>query len=126
MIFQRKITNNNQKITAKENSLAYMIGNLENAVKNLTDTIKVMEEKQEEINTSLSHLEKKIEAVDNRIDIILGENIKKYAQQTFETMSYSEAIDKGWSMTDDGFWIPPQDNETAVDTFLTVTPPKRD
>lgn len=126
MIFQRKITNNDQQIPAKENSLAYMIGNLENAVKNLTDTIKVLEEKQEEINTSLSHLEKKIEAVDNRIDIILGENIKNYAQQTFETMSYSEAIDKGWSMTDDGFWIPPQDSEKAVGTFLTVTPPKRD
>lgn len=25
-------------------------------------------------------------------------------------MSYQEAIENGWEMTDDGFWMPPQDN----------------
>ena len=26
--------------------------------------------------------------------------------------SYSEAIQKGWTMTDDGFWIPPENEYT--------------
>lgn len=32
---------------------------------------------------------------------------KEYEYYEGEPFSYKEAIEKGWTMTDDGFWIPP-------------------
>tara|TARA_R110000868_G_scaffold223073_3_gene474893 strand:- start:1319 stop:1903 length:585 start_codon:yes stop_codon:yes gene_type:complete len=33
-------------------------------------------------------------------------------------ISYSEAIAAGWTMTDDGFWIPPQNKEDKVNRWV--------
>lgn len=32
-------------------------------------------------------------------------------EQNMSSMSYKDAISAGWTMTDDGFWIPPQENK---------------
>ena len=32
-------------------------------------------------------------------------------EQKMASMSYKDAIAAGWTMTDDGFWIPPQENK---------------
>jgi len=115
MIFRRNITNSDQQIEAKENSLAYMIGNLENAISYLTEkvsylTAAVENLKEENIETTnnLYELENMIQSVDNRIDILFNEKVAPVKDPDESGMTYLEAVKSGWSMTDDGFWIPPE------------------
>ncbi len=41
-------------------------------------------------------------------------------KKTVPDMAYQEAIDSGWTMTDDGFWIPPQKEDKVVKWQLPV------
>jgi hypothetical protein len=45
----------------------------------------------------------KVEWIDNGDGSYLLKKVEK------KTLNYQEAVDAGWSMTDDGFWLPPQD-----------------
>lgn len=43
---------------------------------------------------------------------------KKALTNQVPTMNYSEAIAAGWTMTDDGFWIPPHTKEDKVNRWI--------
>jgi hypothetical protein len=45
----------------------------------------------------------KVEWIDNGDGSYLFKKVEK------KTLNYQEAVDAAWSMTDDGFWLPPQD-----------------
>ena len=43
-----------------------------------------------------------------------------------KTMNYAEATKAGWTMTDDGFWLPPQEEEEDYDSWSAWTEHKDD
>jgi hypothetical protein len=44
------------------------------------------------------------------LDDVIDQAEKFYNKVRFGSISYQEAIERGWEMTDDGFWMPPQEN----------------
>lgn len=85
----------------------------------------------EENNASEEHsqyTEKELEAMCDAAE--KEENSKSYKEvkkennseriQKIASMNYSEAIAAGWTMTDDGFWIPPQEKNTVKKWSIPV------
>jgi molybdenum-dependent DNA-binding transcriptional regulator ModE len=49
--------------------------------------------------------------VDDKLEELFDKAEKFYDRASHKLLTYQEAVDAGYSMTDDGFWIPPQKNE---------------
>lgn len=46
--------------------------------------------------------------IKNEMEDLLDKAEKFYHKASHKVMSYQEAVDAGWDMTADGFWVPPE------------------
>jgi uncharacterized protein (UPF0332 family) len=51
------------------------------------------------------------EVVEDNFDELLDKAEKFYHKASHKLLTYQEAVDAGYSMTDDGFWVPPEKEE---------------
>jgi hypothetical protein len=49
--------------------------------------------------------------IDDKLEELFDKAEKFYDRAGHKLLTYQEAVDAGYSMTGDGFWIPPQKNE---------------
>lgn len=60
---------------------------------------------------ALKYTDKELESMCNAAE-------KQERMQKIANMNYKDAIAAGWTMTDDGFWIPPQNKEDKVNRWI--------
>ena len=94
--------------------LDYYIEDFDNKFKSAWEETVVKKHTQQKILSHSQFSEKDADEIYSSLknEEILQEHLDKTldeAQKFYKNVtSYQEAIDSGWSMTDDGFWLPPQ------------------